>query len=78
MRRVALLDTDTQEEERCAGVFDPAHPDYPILALTLKTRRDNLLATIATLKTQLKIIDRRANWDQEGTHKRSLLVCDQL
>ncbi len=63
-RRVQLLDADIQEEERRAYVFDPAQPDYPILALTLRARRDNLLASITTLETRLKTSDRLGSWDQ--------------
>jgi hypothetical protein len=61
--RVQLLDADIQEEERKAGVFDTANLAYPMLAHTLCGRRDNLLATIATLQSQLDAIAPSADWN---------------
>ena len=59
--RVNLLDSDIREEEQSAGVFDPANHAYPILAQTLRARRNNLLASIATLEDRWKIIDASAD-----------------
>jgi hypothetical protein len=60
--RVQLLDSDISDEEKKANVSDPAALAYPMLALTLRTRRDNLVATIATLKTRLDAIAPTAEW----------------
>ena len=60
--RVQLLDADIQEDERKAGVFDPASHAYPMLALTLRGRRDNLQATVVTLQRQLKAIAPAVDW----------------
>ena len=51
--RVQLLDRDIQDEERRTGIFDTSNNAYPILARNLRTRRDNLLATIMVLDSQL-------------------------
>ncbi|MBW7965711.1 hypothetical protein [Bradyrhizobium sp. BR 10261] len=48
--RVRLLNTDILEEEAKAGVFDPQQPTYPPLAASLRTRRDNLVATLGMLE----------------------------
>jgi hypothetical protein len=44
--QVHFLDQGVNDEERRMGIFDVANVAYPILARTLKARRDNLLATI--------------------------------
>lgn len=54
--RAQLLDADIGEEERKAGITDPANPTYPMLAITLRGRRDNLLATIAMLASKLETL----------------------
>jgi len=60
--RAQLLDADISEEEQKAKVSDPTSLGYPMLALTLRTRRDNLLATIATLNIRLEAIAPSAEW----------------
>jgi len=52
-QRAQLLDQDIATEEQRAGVFDPSHHAYPILARTLTARRDNPRATIAALEKRL-------------------------
>ncbi len=54
--RVQLINADIHEEEQRARVFDTADPSYPALALNLRARRDNVVATIATLEGRLKAI----------------------
>jgi len=48
-RQVQLLDADIQHEEKPTGI----NTAYPILARNWRTRRDNLLATIMVLESQL-------------------------
>lgn len=60
--RCQLLEADILEEERKTGVFDPANHAYPILATTMRARRDNLLATIATLQGRLDRITSSPEW----------------
>jgi hypothetical protein len=49
-RTAELLDEDIKGEEEGASVWDPRDPGYPMRARTLRTRRDNLRATIASLE----------------------------
>jgi hypothetical protein len=49
-KTVRLLDCDILAEEKRTLVFDPEDPTYPTLARSLRTRRDNLKATIAMLE----------------------------
>jgi hypothetical protein len=51
--RIEILDIDIRNEEERTSVFDAAHVAYPILAQTLRTRRDNLLTTIRMLESRL-------------------------
>jgi hypothetical protein len=55
--RIEVLDTDIHNEEQRTGVFDVANVAYPILAGTLRVRRDNLLATIRVLQSHLAEAD---------------------
>jgi hypothetical protein len=52
--RARMLEADIQEEERKAGNADPRSPTYPMLALTLRTRLDNLRVSIAVLESRLE------------------------
>jgi hypothetical protein len=60
--KVQLLDSDIQDEEQRARVSDPAALAYPMLALTLRGRRENLLVTIAALEDRLKSLEPSADW----------------
>ena len=57
--RVRLLNADILEEEAKAGVFDAQQPDYPLLALNLRARRDNLVSTLG-------VLERRARSESEA------------
>jgi hypothetical protein len=52
--RVDLMNSDILEEEARAGVFDVRQPRYPLLALNLRARRDNLVSTIYALEKRAK------------------------
>ncbi|MBR0838673.1 hypothetical protein JQ607_00520 [Bradyrhizobium liaoningense] len=54
--RVQLMNSDILEEEAKAGVFDVHNPSYPLLAATLRTRRDNLVSTINALEERAKSV----------------------
>jgi hypothetical protein len=41
---------DIEHEEKCVGVRDLADPAYPVLARSLRVRRENIGATIAMLE----------------------------
>ena len=49
-RSVELLTVDIEHEETQAGVRDLSDPAYPVLARSLRARRDNLMETIALLE----------------------------
>ncbi|MDA9507590.1 hypothetical protein XI09_23735 [Bradyrhizobium sp. CCBAU 11386] len=51
--RVRMLDADIREEEDKAGNADPSSSTYPMLAQTMRTRQDNLRASIAMLESRL-------------------------
>lgn len=52
VRTVELIEADIAVEEACAGVFDPSDVRYPVLAMTLIERRDNLRKTMAALEAR--------------------------
>ena len=49
-RSVALLTVDIEHEEARAGTRVVSDPAYPVLARSLRTRRENIGATIAMLE----------------------------
>lgn len=49
-RTARQLDCDILAEEKRAKIFDPLDATYPLLAQSLRTRRNNLRATITTLE----------------------------
>src|SRR3954454_18566810 len=53
MRKYDDLDAQVRAEEQRTGVTDPAHFNYSLAAKSTRTRRDNLLRTIAELKDEL-------------------------
>jgi hypothetical protein len=50
LRSVELLTVDIEHEEVRAGVRDLSDPTYPVLARSLRARKDNIRATIASLE----------------------------
>ena len=49
-RSVEVLTADIEHEEMRSGVRNVADPNYPVLARSLRARRENLGATIASLE----------------------------
>lgn len=49
-RSAAFLTTDIELEEVRVGVHDVSSPNYPVLARSLRTRRDNIESTVASLE----------------------------
>ena len=45
-----ILTADIEHEEARAGVHDLSDPTYPVLARSLRARRENIGATIAMLE----------------------------
>jgi len=54
-RTMRLVECDIAAEEERAGIFDRADA-YPVMAIALATRRDNLKVTIASLAKGLATI----------------------
>ena len=52
--RVDLMNSDILEEEAKAGVFDVRQQTYPLLALNLRARSDNLITTINALEQRAR------------------------
>ena len=50
LRSVELLTVDIEHEEVRAGVRDLSDPTYPVLARSLRARKDNIRATMASLE----------------------------
>jgi hypothetical protein len=51
LRSVDLLTVDIEHEEVRVGVRELSDPTYPVLARSLRARKDNIRATIASLET---------------------------
>ena len=52
-RSVDFLTTHIEHEEARAGVSDVVDPAYPVLARSLRARREHLGATIASLEAAI-------------------------
>jgi hypothetical protein len=50
LRSVELLTVDIEHEEVRVGVRDLLDPTYPVLARSLRARKDNIRATIVSLE----------------------------
>ena len=59
-RSVALLTVDIEHEEARAGVRDLSDPAYPVLARSLRVRRENIRVTIASLEAVIQGIPKAA------------------
>jgi flagellar protein FliJ len=53
-RMIADLDREIANEEKRAGIADPAHFAYPTYARAASVRRDNLKSSIAELLGQIE------------------------
>jgi hypothetical protein len=53
-RTVAILSADIKAEVERVRVRDLADPAYPILARSLRARRQNLIATLESLRQRLQ------------------------
>jgi len=59
-RSLELLTVDIEHEETRAGVRDLADPAYPVLARSLRVRRENLRVTIASLEALVQGVPKAA------------------
>jgi hypothetical protein len=53
LRSVELLTVDIEHEEARTGVRDLSDSMYPVLARSLRSRRDNIRATLASLRASV-------------------------
>lgn len=53
-RKADVLTADIEHEETRSGVRDLADPAYPVLARSLRVRRENIGATIASLEAMIQ------------------------
>jgi hypothetical protein len=53
-RTVDLLTADIEREEERAGVHAVSDPTYPVLARSLRERRENIGVTIASLEALIQ------------------------
>ena len=58
--QVHFLNKGIHDEEQRTGIFDVSNVAYPILARTLRARRDNLFATIRVLESRMAEADMAA------------------
>jgi len=68
------LDQQVKLEEGRTGVSDPAHFSYSLTAKAIRTRRDNLVRSIADLREQLAEAKARLEDVAADLHKAELLV----
>jgi len=59
-RKADILTADIEHEEARAGVRDLSHPAYPVLARSLRTRRENIRTTIASLEALVQGVPKAA------------------
>ena len=52
-RSVEVLTADIEHEEKHSGIRNVSDPTYPVLALSLRSRRENIGATIASLEAAI-------------------------
>ena len=52
-QRAAQIAAALTEEERRAGIVDLTHPEYPMLARSLRSRWENLQKTISSLEAMV-------------------------
>lgn len=74
MRKFDDLDAQVKFEEGRTGVSDPAHFNYSMAAKAARTRRDNLMKSIAELKDQLSDAQAAFSEQEAELRKVELLV----
>ncbi len=74
MRKHDDLDAHVKFEEQRTGVSDPANVNYSMAAKSVRTRRDNILKTVAELRDQRETMVERFNEAEADLRKVELLV----
>jgi hypothetical protein len=60
LRSVDLITAEIEQEEARVGVRDVSAPTYPVLARSLRKRRENIGATIASLEALVRGVAKAA------------------
>jgi flagellar export protein FliJ len=68
------LDQQIAYEEQKSGVSDPAHFNYSMTAKSIRKRRENLLATVGDLQTQLDAAQAARDEEEAELRKLELLA----
>jgi flagellar FliJ protein len=74
MRKYDDLDTQVKIEEARNGVSDPSHFNYSLSAKAARSRRDNLMKSIAELKDQLAEAQAALGDEERELRRAELLV----
>lgn len=74
MRKYDDLDAQVKFEESRNGVSDPSHFNYSLSAKAARTRRDNLMRSIAELKDQLADAQAALEEEEQELRRAELLV----
>jgi flagellar export protein FliJ len=74
MRKFDDLDAQVKFEEGRTGVSDPAHFNYSMTAKAARSRRDNLMKSIAELRDQLADAQTALGEEEQELRRAELLV----
>jgi len=74
MRKHDDLDAHVKFEEKRTGVSDPANVNYSMAAKSVRTRRDNILATVAELRDQHEAVIERLKDAEADLRKVEMLM----
>lgn len=74
MRKHDDLDAHVKAEEQRNGISDPNNVNYSMAAKSVRTRRDNILRTVAELRDQHEAMKEKLAEEQAELRKVELLV----
>jgi flagellar protein FliJ len=74
MRKHDDLDAHVKAEEQRNGISDPNNVNYSMAAKSVRTRRDNILRTVAELRDQHEAMKEKLTEEQAELRKVELLV----
>lgn len=74
MRKYEELDAQMKFEESRNGVTDPAHFNYSLSAKAVRSRRDNLMRSIAELRDQMADAQGALAAEEQELHRVELLA----
>ncbi len=74
IRKHDELDNHIKFEEQKTGVSDPNHVNYSMAAKAVRTRRDNILASVAELRDQHEAVLAKLKEEEADLRKIEMLV----